>query len=916
MQKIDIFPWNEHFNTGLITLDDQHRGLIKLLNRLATIVAYEVESKELNVIFNDLIEYASYHFQVEKDLWDEYFKEDLVDNNHQAEHQKFIAIILHFKEEQSEKSLEELAGEVIEFLSLWLASHILQTDRYIAYVVLGVKEGLSLDISKNNATQKILASSELLMDIVRSTYSTLSTNTLQLMRELKVHKSYEKKVTYQNEYRELLLGMASLFINIPLKNVDAAIDSALEKMAIFVNADRAYIFDYNMDKDTTTNTFEWHGDDISPQIQDLQNIDINLLPGWLPKHKNGEYVLIEDVSALPKGKLYDVLAPQGIKSLLTLPLFEDKKCKGFIGFDSVKSLHNFSEYEITLLNFFSVLLGNISDRKRIETELSLERNFFKTLVQTIPDLVWLKDTQGKYLMCNTRFEDFFGATEKEIKGKTDYDFVESSLADFFRFNDQKVVENGGVHVSEKELSFSIDNHKEIVHTTKVPMHDIDGSIIGVLGVGRDITEKKEFEKELILERDRFEHYLQTVESIIISLDVKGDIILINRKACDILGYESEELIGKPWFELCSVQPMGLEQLYPLFLKIIKGSAKNIAYYENMIQTKSGEQLLIAWNNSYLTDDKGTIVGTLSSGEDITQRRKSEESLRLAASVFSHTREGIIIASPDNKIVDVNQAVERITGYKKEELLGKNPSMLSSGQHENNFYNEMWEAVSAEGFWRGEVWNRHKNGEAYLEMITITQVKDKNQKLVNYLAIFSDITLFKEQQKQLELNAHYDALTGLANRVLFMDRLSQAMIHTRRSKLTLAVAYLDLDGFKEINDTYGHKHGDTLLQVVSSRMKKTLRNGDTIARIGGDEFVVVMIGLQTQENCAPLLKRLLLAVSQKVISDDIEMQVTASIGVSFFISEDQFELEELLHRADQAMYKAKVSGKNRCHIYDS
>ncbi len=910
MQKIDIFPWNEHFNTGLAVIDEQHRKLIKLLNKLAALVAYDVKSQELNIIFSDLIKYANYHFQVEKDMWNEYFKEDLVNNDHQ----KFITTILRFKEEHSKKDVEGLAEEVVEFLARWLASHILETDKYMAFVILGIQGGLSLDVAKSKATKKILNSSDVLIDVVRSTYSTLSSNTLQLMRELKVHQNYEKKAIYQNEYRELLLDLASLFINIPLKNVDAAIESALEKMAIFANADRAYIFNYNIDKGTATNTFEWYADKISPQIQKLQNIDISFEPEWLERHMKGEYILIEDVSSLSKGRLHHFLASQGIKSLLTLPLFENTKCKGFVGFDAVKSFHKFSEYEITLLNFFSVLLGNVFDRKRIETELSHERNFLKTLVQTIPDLVWLKDTQGKYLMCNTRFEDFFGASEKEIKGKTDYDFVESSLADFFCLNDQEVIENAGVHISEKEISFSNDGHKEIIHTTKVPMRDTSGKIIGVLGVGRDITEKKEFEKKLIIERDRFEHYLQTVESIIISLDTKGNIILINRKGCDILGYQSEELLGKPWFELCSAQPMGMEELYPFFLKIIKGELESVNYFENIIQTKSGENRLIAWNNSYLTDEQGAIIATLSSGEDITQRRKSEESLRLAASVFTHTREGIIIASPDNKIIDANESVERITGYTKKELLGKNPSMLSSGKHEDNFYTNMWKSVSLNGFWRGEVWNQHKNGEIYLELITITEVKDENQKLLNYLAIFSDITLFKEQQQQLEYNAHYDSLTGLANRVLFTDRLSQAMIQTRRSKLLLAVAYLDLDGFKEINDTYGHNQGDTLLRVVSDRMKHSLRDGDTIARIGGDEFVIVMLGLQSEKDCTFVLKRLLLAVSKKVISADLTMQVTASLGVSFFNAEDTLELEELLHYADQAMYQAKLSGKNCYRIF--
>lgn len=249
-----------------------------------------------------------------------------------------------------------------------------------------------------------------------------------------------------------------------------------------------------------------------------------------------------------------------------------------------------------------------------------------------------------------------------------------------------------------------------------------------------------------MERDRFEKYLQTIEAIIISMDKTGKILLVNRKGCDLLEYTEEELIGQQWFELCLPQPTGMEDVYPIFLDIISGNMHGSEYFENIVKTKSGKEYLIAWHNTYLTNDQGSIIGTLSAGENITKRRKDEENLRLSASVFSNSREGIIITSRDNKILNINNAVERITGYSKEDLLGKNPKILSSGKDSKSFYADMWEAIKNQGYWSGEVTNRHKNGTVYIELLTISAVKDSENNILNYVALFSDITSTKEQQK--------------------------------------------------------------------------------------------------------------------------------------------------------------------------
>lgn len=306
------------------------------------------------------------------------------------------------------------------------------------------------------------------------------------------------------------------------------------------------------------------------------------------------------------------------------------------------------------------------------------------------------------------------------------------------------------------------------------------------------------------------------------------------------------------------------------------------------------------------------VGTI---QDITERKQAEDRLKLAASVFTHAREGIVITDPEGNIVEVNDTFTQITGYSREESLGQNPRMLKSGSQGAEFYAAMWQDLASNGYWAGELWNRHKSGEIYAEMITISAVRDTEGKTQHYVALFTDITQMKQQQQRLEHIAHYDTLTGLPNRVLLADRLHQAMIQSQRRKQSLAVVYLDLDGFKTVNDTHSHDIGDRLLMAVSQKMKGALRECDTLARIGGDEFVALLVDLKRPQDCEPALERLLCAAAKPVRIDDIFLNVSASIGVALY-PKDGKDADLLIRHADQAMYAAKQSGRNRYHLFDA
>jgi len=302
--------------------------------------------------------------------------------------------------------------------------------------------------------------------------------------------------------------------------------------------------------------------------------------------------------------------------------------------------------------------------------------------------------------------------------------------------------------------------------------------------------------------------------------------------------------------------------------------------------------------------------------DITTSKLAQVELQLTASVFANAREGITITNADGVILDVNPAFTRITGYTRDEAIGQNPRMLKSDRHDAAFYQSMWRSVHEHGFWEGEIWNRRKSGEVFPEILTVSVVRDEKGKESHYVAVFSDISRQKEYEHQLERMAFFDDLTGLPNRVLLVDRLGQEMARSRRNNSALSLAYLDLDGFKEINDSHGHALGDRVLMTISERLSHVLREEDTVARFGGDEFVIVLPDPPHGQSQEAVVRRLLIAIAEPIHIGQKAFHVSASIGLVHYYGESDLDSDQLIRQADQAMYQAKQAGKNRYHVFDA
>ena len=300
--------------------------------------------------------------------------------------------------------------------------------------------------------------------------------------------------------------------------------------------------------------------------------------------------------------------------------------------------------------------------------------------------------------------------------------------------------------------------------------------------------------------------------------------------------------------------------------------------------------------------------------DVTERIVSQRRLRLYGLMFENASESIVITDEQNRIIAVNPAFEKMTGYRAEDVIGLDPKVLKSGEHDRAFYERMWHSLKTKGEWQGEIHNRQRDGALYIAWLSIRTIHDAKGRVVNYLALQTDITEISDIHQQLEQMAHYDSLTGLPNRLFFKDRIEHAIATHRRQRKRFALLYLDLDNFKNINDTLGHTIGDILLQQVASRLQSILRNSDTVSRQGGDEFLILIEYLDSDDTLERVLKKIITAMERPFAIDKHTIHTSFSIGVARYPKDGQ-RFEELLQRADLAMYRAKNDGRNRHCLFD-
>ncbi|MFA6051129.1 MAG: diguanylate cyclase, partial [Methylobacter sp.] len=382
---------------------------------------------------------------------------------------------------------------------------------------------------------------------------------------------------------------------------------------------------------------------------------------------------------------------------------------------------------------------------------------------------------------------------------------------------------------------------------------------------------------------------------------------INDHLCNILGYTREELIEKSWTEMTHPDDLYLD--IEQFERAMQGEVEGYTKEKRFIH-KNGAIVHASLDVKCVRKLDGTVRFVVATIEDITGRKYAEEQLKLAAKVFEQSAEGLMITDADCNIVRVNHAFTVISGYTEAEVIGQNPRVLSSGQHDQNFFRAMWEHIVAFGHWKGEVWNRRKNGDVYPELLSISAVSNESGEVSEYVAVFSDISQLKASEAQLEFLAHNDSLTTLPNRRLLFCRLEHGIDVARREHKQFALLMLDLDRFKDVNDSFGHLAGDQLLQQVAERLTGRLRKVDTVARLGGDEFTVLLEDIAHPEDAARVAKEIIDDLSEPWLLPHCgEVKIGVSIGISLYPQHGDTP-ETLLQQADTALYLAKAQGRGR------
>lgn len=395
-------------------------------------------------------------------------------------------------------------------------------------------------------------------------------------------------------------------------------------------------------------------------------------------------------------------------------------------------------------------------------------------------------------------------------------------------------------------------------------------------------------------------------------DLQGRYLFANRETGRLLGAGVEQLLGQTVDKL-----LPAEQAQRLAAHDQAALAAERPVHRDLtLHTADGERIYLTTSGA-LRDASGQLLGVFGLSRDVTERRREEARWQQWAMAFENIRDGVMITDAHARIQTVNAAFSAITGYAADEVVGASPSLLQSGRHGPEFYAQMWGALLREGRWQGEIWNRRKNGEIYPELLTLNAVRDGTGRVTHYVGVFTDVTVAKSAEAQVERLAHYDALTGLPNRVLLQERLRQVLSRGRRLGCTTAVLVIDLDGFKTVNDGLGHPAGDELLVCMATRLQQCLQPDDVLGRLGGDEFLVIVENCGSPAEVATLAGQLLAAVAAPVpLAGGRDAYVTASIGISLHPTDGSNGPVELLRDADAAMYRAKAQGRNCFCFYTS
>ena len=564
---------------------------------------------------------------------------------------------------------------------------------------------------------------------------------------------------------------------------------------------------------------------------------------------------------------------------------------------------------------FHGIVQDITATKSAEADLSQSAGLLELFIQDAPTGLAMFDRNMNYIAASRRWMQENGVEPWEVGNNVRYE-PGRNVPERWKEEHRQAMEGTTTAFTESCYDRE-DGSERWVRRMVRPWRKGDRSIGGIVVLAEDITDRKKAERalresEALLRhsRDLLQLFIEHAPASIAMFDGEMRYIAASRRWIASYGLSDEKIFGRSHDDVFPESPERWKEAHR------RGMAgEGLRMVEELLKRSDGSELWLRWESLPWKSASGAIGGIILFTEDITVLKATVERLRQAASVFTYSSEGIFITDRSGTILDANDALTRITGYEREEVLGRDIRPLKFGRSTDESYADMWEQLEQRGHWFGEIWNRAKSGQVYAEDLRISAIRDATGATQQYVGIFSDLTPLLQRDQQIERIAHFDLLTGLPNRALFLERLREAMAQAHRAGKVLAIVYLDLDGFRAVNERHGRNVGDRLLASATQHMSSILRDGDTLARLGGDEFGAVLLGISNIEESLALIGRLREAAAEPAELEDLTVQVSASAGVTFYPQIDDVEPDQLLRQADQAMCFAKLAGRARHYVFD-
>jgi diguanylate cyclase (GGDEF)-like protein/PAS domain S-box-containing protein len=709
------------------------------------------------------------------------------------------------------------------------------------------------------------------------------------------------------EFEKLVSTISTQFIHVVPEELDAALNNALATIGTFVGADRAHVVQIHSDGERASLTHEWSAEGVASRVSAMTSVSIAAFPYTHEVLSSGSIICIRSLKDLPPhaGPELEFHRSFGTKSLVAMPMIIGRTLIGFVGVNSVTREVDWSDETVALLRFVGEIFGNAIVRARNERALRASEEQYRLLFERNLAGSYRNTIDGRMLDCNDSMAQMLGYSSRE-------EFLRQNARDLYVEPEERerFIEQVRQHRSIPGLEVRLRRRdgKPVWLLESVSIRQDAGGQEVLEGTVVDITDRKLAENALRESEARYRTLIERMREGVAQKDPDGVLQFVNASFCEMSGYSREELIGRDAIFMLAVE----EDATLMRKKLVERQRGVSDHYEVRMRRRDGTVIWVDISGAPIFDAEGRVVGSIGVYNDITVRREASQALRESEERYrvmaDNSTDLIARSDATGHLLYASPAIETILGYAPAEVIGK--SILAFVHPEDH---DVVRVATESLAWTGPMTfsyraKRRGGTEVWLETTTRAVLDPATRQVIEVVSVSRDVTERHHAEAQIEYQAYHDTLTGLPNRALFRDRLTVALAHARRTRTPVAVMFLDLDSFKLVNDTLGHSLGDELLKVVATRLKGVLREEDTIARMGGDEFTVLVANITSTDDAPVIAQKLLDTVAQPARVEGHELFVTTSLGIALYPN-DGDSAESLLKNADNAMYRAKELGRN-------